>query len=331
MITPAYSLTSTERILPRLALDFTTASLDSRVTFSRSGNTATVTNSSGAIVGVNADVPRFDYDPVTLICKGLLIEESRTNSLLNSDSLSTQNVTVTAAARTLSFYGTGVIVLSGVASATVTGTGTYPTRTTYTFTPTAGTLTLTVTGTVQYAQLEIGSFATSYIPTAGSAVTRNADVATMTGTNFSDWYNASEGSFMVQGDFASGSFPNNANIISVADDTLTDFMRFWVWSGAANILRWIGTEGGLNQFEITRTYSANAVFKATGSYKVNSFASALNASTVGTDTSGSVITSADRMIIGSKTGATEFMIGHIAKILYWPQRITNAEVQAFSK
>lgn len=35
MITPAFGLTATERVLPKLALDFTTASLDSRVTFTR--------------------------------------------------------------------------------------------------------------------------------------------------------------------------------------------------------------------------------------------------------------------------------------------------------
>ena len=32
MITPAYSPTATERVLPHMALDFTTAALDSRVT-----------------------------------------------------------------------------------------------------------------------------------------------------------------------------------------------------------------------------------------------------------------------------------------------------------
>lgn len=84
MITPSFALTATERVLPKLALDFTTASLDSRVTFTRALNTATVTNSSGYVVGINADLPRFDYDPVALTCKGLLIEESRVNSLLRS-------------------------------------------------------------------------------------------------------------------------------------------------------------------------------------------------------------------------------------------------------
>lgn len=42
MITPSFALTVTERVLPKMALNFTTASLDSRVTFTRSGNTATI-------------------------------------------------------------------------------------------------------------------------------------------------------------------------------------------------------------------------------------------------------------------------------------------------
>jgi surface protein len=104
--------------------------------------------------------------------------------------LVTQNVTVTAVAHTLSFYGTGTVTLSGTATATVVGSGAYPSRKTFTFTPTAGTLTLTVTGSVTFAQLEVGAYASSYIPTAASQVTRAADSATMTGVNFTSWYGA---------------------------------------------------------------------------------------------------------------------------------------------
>lgn len=170
---------------PTLDLNFVSGTLDSRVTFTRASS-ATRVNASGVLEVITSGNPRFTYDPVTLSALGLLIEEQRTqlllNSLIDGTNLSTQSVTVTAQAYTLSFFGTGTITLSGTSTGAKVGTGAYPTRSTFTFTPTAGTLTLTVTGTVQYAQLEAGSFATSFIPTAGASVTRAADSATMTGS-----------------------------------------------------------------------------------------------------------------------------------------------------
>jgi hypothetical protein len=323
MISPSYSLTATERVLPKLALDFTTAALDPRVTFTRTGNTATVTNSSGVIVGINADLPRFDFDPVTFVCRGLLIEESRTNALLNSlldgTSLATQSVTVTAAARTLSFYGTGEIVLSGAASATVTGTGAYPTRTTLTFTPSAGTLTLTVTGTVQFAQLELGSFATSFIPTAGSAVTRNDDVATMTGTNFSDWFNATEGTF----DVSVSQFLNTGVTTTILEANTPSVTRLGLnrqsGGGASSFIT-----GGPTLVTPNQMGNGSAAL----AYKANSFGLSTNAGAVASSATGTVPT-CTTLMIGSRVGS--YLNGVIAKISYYPVRLTNAELQAISK
>ena len=68
---------------PSLDLDFTQEVLDERITFSR-GSIGTRVNRNRLIETVPANQPRFDYDPVTGECKGLLIEESRVNSWLNS-------------------------------------------------------------------------------------------------------------------------------------------------------------------------------------------------------------------------------------------------------
>lgn len=69
---------------PSLLLDFTTPVLDTRITFTRSGATATRVNSAGLIVACAANEPRFDYDPATGLCKGLLIEGARSNLLTYS-------------------------------------------------------------------------------------------------------------------------------------------------------------------------------------------------------------------------------------------------------
>ena len=327
MITPSYSITATERVLPNLALDFTTASLDARVTLTRALNTATVTNSSGNIVGINADLPRFDYNPTTLICKGLLIEDARTNVLVNSlidgTNLTTQIVATTAVAYTLSFYGTGNIVLSGTSSSTQTGSGAYPSRKTYTFTPTVGALTLTVSGTVQYAQLEVGSFATSFIPTT-IATLRNADVATMTGANFSSWYNASEGSIVCTYDTV---LPiGSGYAYSISNGSTNTFIGGNVTSGNAGVR----VDNTTNQaLLLVASYTVNTQVKTCLGYKVNSFVGAGNGLAVLIDNAGTIPT-VDRMHIGTLNGVIPIN-GHIAKLAYYPQRLINNEVQAFSK
>jgi hypothetical protein len=138
---------------------------------------ATRVNANGLIETVASNVPRIDYTGGG--CPSILVEPQRTNLVLNSATVTTQTINVTAVSHTISFYGSGTITLSGTHTATVVGLGTA--RKTYTFTPTAGNLVLTVSGTCTNGQLEAGSYATSYIPTTSASVTRNADVISKTG------------------------------------------------------------------------------------------------------------------------------------------------------
>jgi hypothetical protein len=137
-----------------------------------------VTNTTGAA----RYLPRYGHTNPKTGVRGVLIEtDARTNLLLNSGTLSTQNVTVTAVQHVLSFTGTGTVTLSGTSTAgPLVGTGAGESnRVSLNFTPTAGALTLTVSGTVTNAQLEAVTASnphpSSYIPTAGATVTRNAD------------------------------------------------------------------------------------------------------------------------------------------------------------
>ena len=72
-------------IRPTLDFNFAaTKKLDSRIKYTRTG-LASFINEFGLVEKVNANVPRFDHDPVTRKCKGLLIEEERTNKINYSD------------------------------------------------------------------------------------------------------------------------------------------------------------------------------------------------------------------------------------------------------
>lgn len=71
-------------VMPTLRLDFVNSNvLDPRITFARSSS-ATYFNSAGVMTTASTDVPRIDYDPVTGVCNGLLIEQASTNLFLQS-------------------------------------------------------------------------------------------------------------------------------------------------------------------------------------------------------------------------------------------------------
>ena len=417
MITPSYSITATERVLPRLALDFTTGILDSRVTIARLLNTATRVNSSGLIESVNANLPRFDYDPVTLAPKGLLIEEARTNLLLRSEEFDNATwaksafATVTANTTSAPSGATTADTLAANTATTAnpaevfqaqtlavstqyaysmfakkntsnfialrhtavlgnpyawfnlnTGTvGTVQAGLTATITPFGnGWYRCTVVGTTAAvigvnrvdaivsdndgnyvcasggsiflygADLEAGAFATSYIPTTTTSLTRNADRVSMTGTNFSSWYNASSGTIAVQGDTLTVSNSNSMTICSFLLNS-SNVTRFWMWSGQPANLRYNIVAGGATSAEIVKAITANTRFNAVGSYKTDLFQYALNGGATTADASGAVPTGLTAFYIGSLDSVNEPLSGHIAKINFYSQSLTSNEVQAFSK
>jgi hypothetical protein len=154
-------------------------------------------NDTFGIVDAAPNEPRFEYDPITLECLGLLMEYSSTNRIFPSDTLTTQFRSTNRTLHTLSFYGTGTVTLSGTHSAIITGTN-ETVRITYTFLPTNGNLTLTVEGSVKFAQLERESSASSYIKTSTVSATRSTDEFFYNGTDFISFYNNLAGTFVAE-------------------------------------------------------------------------------------------------------------------------------------
>jgi hypothetical protein len=74
-------------ISPTLMFNFVNSQfLDPRITFTRASS-ATFLNSAGKITTAAVDTPRFDYNPTTLACNGLLMESQQTNLLEYSSAI----------------------------------------------------------------------------------------------------------------------------------------------------------------------------------------------------------------------------------------------------
>lgn len=193
--------------------------------------TATRVNSAGLIETVGNNIARLDYTNGS--CPSILVEPQRTNLVFPSATATTQSRTVTATAHTLSFYGTGTVVLSGVATGTLVGTG-INNKVSLTFTATAGSLILTVTGSVVNWQLEAGSNATSYIPTTSATVTRNADVISKTG--ISSLIGQTEGSIYVEFERTTETAGFKNLLILYGDNPLTNHLWLITYSGIINLI-----------------------------------------------------------------------------------------------
>lgn len=192
------------------------------------------------------------------------------------------------------------------------------------------------------AQLETGSYPTSYIPTTSAQVTRDADTSTsaqatrsadnasVTGSNFAGFYNQTQGTIV-----AAARFPNIANgtyqrVVSVNGGSYLNSAEILVdgvekkWSmnmrnagallAAAN-LGGAASTGAYQRISL-RIKKDDAAVSAGGAAAISDTSVTLPAMT--------------RLDVGNQSGATNILNGHISNITYYPQPFTNEELQTFT-
>jgi len=179
------------------------------------------------------------------------------------------------------------------------------------------------------AQLEAGSFPTSYIPTTTATVTRAADVASMTGTNFSSWYNNTEGTvfadFRLEADrtgtrWAAQIGPTaltgpNSNVIGKVD---------------INLAYAETRDGSVTQYSAARTFSSSRRAKIAYAIKNLSHQAAFDGvlATAGTGTLGTPSNTV--LLLGRNIASTEMLCGTIARFAFYPVRLPDAQHQALT-
>jgi hypothetical protein len=183
------------------------------------------------------------------------------------------------------------------------------------------------------AQLEVGSFPTSYIPTTTAAATRAADVASITGTNFSSWYRQDEGTFYtqqrtdatnsIQGAYMVQAGTQQGRGIAASIDTrdveqrLATSIRDDVSFGRASIAGLVDND----LQSIGHSWSDGAT------------TAALNGIT-GTGTYNAIYPGLDTLHIGYNVisvGGPTYLGGRIKRLTFWPQRFDASVLQAITQ
>ena len=204
----------------------------------------------------------------------------------------------------------------------------------------AGNVSYTGDGTsgiyVWGAQLEAGAFPTSYIPTTTAAVTRNADVASITGSAYSSWFtSANENTFYVEGiktqaNVANGTFFCGSN------NTVNAIVGGWItYNSTGSKPRFQSRQGSVrgDTQNNAADLSAGSVFKGALCTSTDTFAAVSNGSLV---TSAATPVQTDwgtSLAIGwfPSGGYTGALNGHIRRLTYWPQRLANATLQTLTQ
>jgi hypothetical protein len=171
------------------------------------------------------------------------------------------------------------------------------------------------------AQLEAGAFLTSYIPTVASAVTRSADSASMTGTNFSSWFNNAEGT--VYADFTKlGSIGFSLGL----GFTGTNYLGMgWPSSAGVYLPPLVNPFGTVTTAGVAERRAV--AFSSTGASQ------SLNAGTVATATAISVLPSGTNGVLylgTSPFSPSTITTNYFRKVAFYPIRLTNAQLQAIT-
>jgi hypothetical protein len=293
------------------------------------------TAASGTHILIQTPAGQVSGTTVTLSCFAKSAERTQVNFLNNGGGLGSATFNLTA--------GTATLVNGVSASIQNYGNGWY--RCILTYTPgltgnfnvqirladASGNTSYTGTGTsgvyVFGAQLETGSVATSYIPTTAAAVTRNADVVTLSGA-VSGCIGQTEGTIYAEVDLRN--IVGTKAIIALTDGTTDNriVMRFTSSTVLATIIR---VAGATNDYSVTipTIPSTGGIYKIAFAYKANDYCLALNGTTYAS-TATRAVPATNSMAICQNGFGADLLNDRIRAAALYTTRLTNAELAALT-
>ena len=206
----------------------------------------------------------------------------------------------------------------------------------------SGQTDLTATIYVWGAQLELGSAASSYIPTTTAQVTRNPDLALMTSTNFSSWFTGgTTGTFFVDWHGGVRGIASTVRSVISTSDQPTKHLHLQQVS-AAGALK-VADSGAAHSVSTANTITSGARTKGAYSFAypgtgtTSTVNLCLNGGTVATSSALLFSVAPTWFVLGatsttgtSLTDVNTVLNGSIRQIKYYPTALSNSQLQALT-
>ena len=181
------------------------------------------------------------------------------------------------------------------------------------------------------AQLEQGSFATSVIPTTTAAATRSADVASITGSNFSSWYRQNSGSWYC----STNSLVFDSNERGLFGIDTGNFARGYATNTCSPTRIRARRRDATNTLAIDATSTSETRARVALVATSIEHATVYNGGAVRTDATALTLDPITDLRIGYQniTGipANLYLCGCISRLTYFPTRLPNNTLQSITQ
>ena len=175
-------------------------------------------------------------------------------------------------------------------------------------------------------QLEQQSYATSYIPTDGSSVTRNQDLCTNGGSLAS--INSTEGVL-----YAEAAYNNSgiASIISLTDGTNNNrVMIFWNTNNTIIFFIRVNSSYVAEYTILSSEVDVLSFNKLAIKYKTNDMSFWLNGTKVATDTNGTMFSPNTLTKLAFNSGSDGVFYGKTKAVAVWKEALSDSELQSLT-
>jgi hypothetical protein len=150
----------------------------------------------------------------------------------------------------------------------------------------------------------------------------------MVGSNFSSWYNQSEGTIYSQ--WMLGGDNISANVYNINDTTSANYIRNrYNSAGTANDNAVTASNIVQQTLTATNQIALYAMYKNAMAYKQNDFVRSANGTLITGSTGNTPVVS--QMNIGASESSVNQLNGHIQAIKYYPTRLPNADLQRLTR